>query len=290
MLRIVLTGHSPVLPKECLAPLASDGHAVESLRVDELESWRPATYPCVVVFGLSSETTTQLPEVVDLLAGRSQVSLLVCVSDPADPTLWRSLRDAHIHATVASTATPSEVFHRLAAASDLRRLDDLAQLSADKLDRVRQTLHGFRTVDMDTGLANRRALIQRLGEMLNLSQRYKRPLSLVGFRVTNHDKLLGSRSDDEISEAFEEIADELQLAQRASDLAARVHPNFFALMLPETPLDGAQIVATRMGQLLNDREYCYGIRLAVATAAATAEEGETDPRVLLAMVEDATNP
>ncbi len=278
-LRIILTGHDPVFPASTLAPVAADGHAVESIEVTELtETWRPKTSPALVCFGLSRETAPQLDAVARTIGTLAQVSFLASISDASDASLWDLARTLGIHAVVASEATAHEVRHRMAAASELRRLDDMAQLSANKLDRVRQTLQGFRHVDMDTGLSNRRALLQRLSDMLHLTQRYKRALSLVVFHVTNHAELCEELDEDSLSLHYEELADELQLAQRASDLAARISTDVFALMLPETPHDGAVIVAERMVQTLEGRAYTSGAPMCISTGVVTSTDGETEAR------------
>ena len=278
-LRIILTGGDPVFPAETLAPIAADGHAIESADVTAFdETWRPKTSPALVCFGLSRETAPQLDAVAKAVSALSQVSFLASVAEPADPSLWELARTLGIHAVVSTDANSCEVRHRMAAASELRRLDDMAQLSANKLDRVRQTLQGFRHVDMDTGLSNRRALLQRLGDMLHLTQRYKRPLSLVVFCVTNHKELAATLDEDSMSLHYEELADELQLAQRASDLAARISTDVFALMLPETPHDGAVIVAERMVETLEGRDYTSGEPMCISTGVVTSTDGETEAR------------
>jgi diguanylate cyclase (GGDEF)-like protein len=278
-LRIILTGQDPVFPPETLAPVAADGHAIESMDVAEFtDTWRPMSSPALVCFGLSRETAPQLDAVAKVIGTLAQVSFLAAVIEPADGSLWELARTLGIHAVVASNATSHEVRHRMAAASELRRLDDMAQLSANKLDRVRQTLQGFRHVDMDTGLSNRRALLQRLSDMLHLTQRYKRPLSLVVFHVTNHGSLSSTLDEDSLSLHYEELADELQLAQRASDLAARISTDVFALMLPETPHDGAVIVAERMVQTLEGRGYTSGEPMCISTGVVTSTDGETEAR------------
>lgn len=281
-LRIVLTGHDPAFPADTLTPIAADGHAVESAPPEAFdEAWRPLTSPALVCYGLSRESATSLEAVSKTVGTLAQVSLLVSVSDPSDASLWELVRTLGLHAVVASDATPHEIRHRMAAASELRRLDDMAQLSANKLDRVRQTLQGFRHVDMDTGLSNRRALLQRLADMLHLTQRYKRPLSLVVFHVTNHLPLSESLDEDSLSLHYEELADELQLAQRASDLAARISTDVFALMLPETPHDGAVIVAERMVETLEGRPYTSGAPMCISTGVVTSTDGETEARHMI---------
>jgi diguanylate cyclase (GGDEF)-like protein len=204
-----------------------------------------------------------------------EVSFLVAVSDPSDPGLWEAVRAAGVHGVVSAATSQEEITYRLNAAANLRRLDDMAKLSATKLEGVRKTLQGFRHVDMDTGLSNRRALLERLTDMLYLTQRYKRPLSLVVFHVRNHEALTDSLDPDDLSQCYEELADQLQLAQRASDLAARVSPDSFAIMLPETPLDGAQIVADRMSETLAQSN-SVGVTIDISTGVATSTDGEME--------------
>ncbi len=252
VLRIVTTGHD--LSADVVDLLESGGHSVESVAANLIgNDWRPQHLPAVVVYGLSAQSSAALPEVATRMGKLFEVSFLVIVCDPDDEGLWAVLRKHQVNAAVAATACGAEFQHRLLAAQNLRQLDQMAKLSEDKLKRVRKTLDGFRHVDMDTGLSNRRAILERLTDMLHLTKRYKRPLSLVVFYLRNHSTLQETLDPDDLSQGYEEIADQLRLVQRSSDLVARTRADTFALMLPETPLEGAKIVAERTRKALEQR-------------------------------------
>jgi diguanylate cyclase (GGDEF)-like protein len=108
--------------------------------------------------------------------------------------------------------------------------------------------------DALTGLANRRALDERLEEELDRARRYRTHLSLVLVDIDDFKQVndrYGHQSGDDLLRAF---ATALSGSLRELDLAARFGGEEFALLLPGTPSGGACIVAEQVRRLVSELE------------------------------------
>lgn len=123
------------------------------------------------------------------------------------------------------------------------RTADLQQRTAD-LQHANEELSRLSLTDPLTGLANRRALDQLLEKECARMNRTGVPVSLILFDVDFFKKLndsLGHQSGDEY---LISVAKELKgVAKRSMDMAARYGGEEFALVLPETDLPTARLIA-----------------------------------------------
>jgi len=108
-------------------------------------------------------------------------------------------------------------------------------------------LHGIvkrqAVTDELTGLANRRAFTEALGLELRRAERFESSLALIiadldDFKRVND--LFGHGVGDDLLKAFAEM---LEARTREIDLCARLGGEEFALLLPETDLEGAESLA-----------------------------------------------
>ncbi|MBP7861850.1 GGDEF domain-containing protein [bacterium] len=103
-------------------------------------------------------------------------------------------------------------------------------------------------LDMLTGLYNSRTFLKELKDELKRSKRYKRPVSLCMVSVDNFKELTrqyGALTSDGVVKYVGEI---LKGATRDVDIAARYSSEEFALIFPETGVQGATVVAERIRQ------------------------------------------
>jgi diguanylate cyclase (GGDEF)-like protein len=110
---------------------------------------------------------------------------------------------------------------------------------ADKLERLAM-------VDGLTGISNRRHFLENAGAEWSRYQRYNRPLSLLMIDI-DHFKSINDRfGHDAGDKALTHVAALCCEDNRASDVAARLGGEEFGLLLPETELDLAFLVAERL--------------------------------------------
>lgn len=124
-----------------------------------------------------------------------------------------------------------------------------------------------------TGLGNRRYFRELAAVELHRTRRYRRPLSLIyldvdGFERVNEKE--GYAAGDAILSAMGTV---LTSSFRASDVVARIAGDEFALMLPETSGQGAQVVAQKLRERLADAVKGTGRPITFSVAIIGFEDG-----------------
>ena len=137
-----------------------------------------------------------------------------------------------------------------------------------------------------TGLVNRRRFLDALRSEITKGQRLGGRLSVVltdldDFKLINDS--FGHHAGDQVLLAF---ADLLRAHGRDVDVAARLGGEEFAILLPETGVDGASVVAERLRQSLSGRRIRIAEKREVTVTAsfgvAEHEEGQSVDELLRA--------
>jgi two-component system cell cycle response regulator len=102
-------------------------------------------------------------------------------------------------------------------------------------------------IDAITGLYSWHGISRRIGEIAAAAQRYGRPLSCIVMAIG--DDANGDQAEPPPPDQLSRIADTLRRTVRTSDILARIGPNEFAIVAPDTPPQGAQVLARRLRQL-----------------------------------------
>jgi diguanylate cyclase (GGDEF)-like protein len=109
-----------------------------------------------------------------------------------------------------------------------------------------------------TGLLNRRYLQERMNEEVNRSKRYDYPMSFLMIDIDdfkNYNDLNGHQAGDQ---ALQITAHCLKVALRSADVACRYGGEEFGILLPQTPLNEASVIAERMRQRVAETLYPHG--------------------------------
>lgn len=110
-------------------------------------------------------------------------------------------------------------------------------------DQRSEELKEFAEHDPLTGLFNRRKMINRLTEIINLCQRYERPLSCIFLDLDDFKRVNDTYGHATGDEVLKLIASQLQQHLRRTDVSARWGGEEFIVALPETDLSTAEQVA-----------------------------------------------
>jgi diguanylate cyclase (GGDEF)-like protein len=146
----------------------------------------------------------------------------------------------------------------------------------DVTDLVRnaQQMEELATIDSMTGLYNRRHFWTLATAEWSRFQRYYRPLSVLMIDV-DHFKAVNDRYGHAVGdEALVAVADACREGKRSPDIVGRLGDEEFVMLLPETDLDQARIVAERVRQrvaasALRANEVRFNVTASVGFAAAS---------------------
>jgi diguanylate cyclase (GGDEF)-like protein/PAS domain S-box-containing protein len=140
----------------------------------------------------------------------------------------------------------------LLAAKERAELAELELQQAQLcLEEANSKLRQLVNTDSLTGVANRRCFDQRLEQEWLRLQRERQPLSLIVLDVDYFKKYNDFYGHPQGDRCLIQIAQALSSqVTRSTDLVARIGGEEFALLLPNTPLKGAETIAQRLQDYL----------------------------------------
>ena len=97
-----------------------------------------------------------------------------------------------------------------------------------------------------TGVLNRRAFDEKIAYEIERAERYSEPISMIIIDVDNFKQMNDQYGHDIGDKRLKKIAHIISVTSRSPDLVARIGGEEFAIILPNTPLEGAAILAERI--------------------------------------------
>lgn len=195
-------------------------------------------------------------------------------------------------AVVGLDRRPSKKTPQLPAAAR-KRLEAALEPCAIALDNALhvQRAEALSVTDDLTSLYNSRYLTQVLRREVKRASRSGRPLSLLfldldGFKLINdtHGHLFGSR-------ALVEAAHVIRSSARETDVVARFGGDEFALVLPDTGVEGAKAVGERVRERIANHEFLradgLNIRLTASVGIASLPDVASSEETLVQAADQA---
>ena len=115
-----------------------------------------------------------------------------------------------------------------------------------------EIIYRLMTNDGLTQAHNRRFFEQQLAAELSRAARYRRPISLVLFDIDYFKKINDTTGHLAGDEVLRQLAETVQNNIRSEDLFARIGGEEFAILMPETCMAGAYILAERLREMIAD--------------------------------------
>ena len=132
---------------------------------------------------------------------------------------------------------------------------------------VKKLVHLSRTDDL-TGLLNRRALIERLGDEVRRSRRYKADLALIICDIDYFKEINDTHGHDAGDKVLQIISSLMRDLLRQTDVIGRYGGDEFLFILPETALKGAREIAERIHEAVKEYEIKIGLDSPIKTTVS----------------------
>lgn len=144
----------------------------------------------------------------------------------------------------------------------------IIRLTRDAHELAQQT-----TIDPTTGMLNKRSFQARGAIEIQKARRYQRPLSLLRIDADQLNAIQTTYGADGGETVLRALTSSIFDGTRVSDLVARVDAEQFAILLPETNAQGAELLAERLRRKISDLSVpidgeMVGCTISVGVAAA----------------------
>jgi two-component system cell cycle response regulator len=140
------------------------------------------------------------------------------------------------------------------------KLSNIINVALDKWTRLQQAkadreeLERLAAFDLVTGLCNRRAVLAKLRELINLANRYREDFSLILLDIDHFRRVndrYGYLTGDEV---LENIAALIRGNIRDTDIAGRYGGEEFIILSPRTNLSSSWVAAERLRSIIEKAE------------------------------------
>jgi len=166
------------------------------------------------------------------------------------------------HDYLTKSFDKEELLARIKTQLEIRNLQVKLLKTNQELRDANLELHSLAVTDGLTRLFNHRFFHERLEEELSRAERYRYTVSLIMIDIDNFKGYNDSYGHLEGDKVLKMVANVFNELKRQSDVCARYGGEEFGLILPETDLEGAKMMAERI------RERVEKLKLKVEDARA----------------------
>jgi diguanylate cyclase (GGDEF)-like protein/PAS domain S-box-containing protein len=157
------------------------------------------------------------------------------------------------------------ITHFVAVSEDIT----LRKENEEKIQRLNAGLEQLAMTDYLTSLYNRRYFMQRGAEEFKRVGRTNQPLSLLMLDIDQFKKVNDTHGHEAGDMALQQVAATLKSSLRETDILGRIGGEEFAVLLPNTPLKEAAILAERVCRSVGN----LGIKIPAAILTITISIG-----------------
>jgi diguanylate cyclase (GGDEF)-like protein len=156
-------------------------------------------------------------------------------------------------------------------------VDTLARRAGPAIANARHYAEAREQAELDslTGLRNRRLFYDFLSREIARAQRYDHCVSLIVFDLDDFKRIndrIGHLGGDAV---LAEVADRIRRVVRSSDIACRVGGDEFAVILPESNREDAELLADRIAHTIRGQKIAKAGALTISAGVAELHPGDT---------------
>jgi two-component system cell cycle response regulator len=216
---------------------------------------------------------------------RTRKASVLMIADPDDkPRILRGL-DIGVHDYVLRPVDRNELVARVRTLVRRKRF-------ADRLRESVQTSMELAVTDALTGLHNRRYLDSHLGGLFDEAVLRGRPMSILVMDIDRFKSINDSFGHDAGDEVLREFSMRVRAHTRGIDVVARFGGEEIVVVVPDTPLEGAEAVAERIRERVEAMPFAVhrGTRqvgVTVSIGVAAREDRDTAPAEVLKRADQA---
>jgi diguanylate cyclase (GGDEF)-like protein len=175
---------------------------------------------------------------------------------------------------VGAAVILNNISERILAEGELSEANKRLQRLNDELKRKNKRLQESSVTDSLTRLYNHRHIIERLQEHVSASDRYQRHLSVMMFDIDFFKKVNDTYGHPFGDEVLEQVSKTLRQEIRTVDIAGRYGGEEFLVVMPETDLSEALVIAERVRLAMEALTWKHPITLTISAGVAMWQKGE----------------
>jgi diguanylate cyclase (GGDEF)-like protein len=157
----------------------------------------------------------------------------------------------------------------------------LTQIKQNSLRRLALT-------DQVSGAYNKRHFYHTLDREISRSENSQDPISLIALTVDDYHQMVDIHGRRSINNFLSLFTDRSRNIIRAGDEIFRLEEDFFILLLPHCPNDGAIVLMERIKRNLQQQPWMPISELNLSTSAATWSTGETSQELQKRLLQSLT--
>ncbi|MBY6757704.1 GGDEF domain-containing protein [Clostridium botulinum] len=118
--------------------------------------------------------------------------------------------------------------------------------------RLQKEYRDLITIDKTTGLSNLKGFYIDLDREISKAKRHKLNLSLMIVKIQYYDELNAILGEKKMEEILKIISNVITLAIRGEDISYKLNKDTFAILMPSTNLQGAEVVKNRIKESISE--------------------------------------
>ncbi len=153
-------------------------------------------------------------------------------------------------------------------------------LAHDDLEKSVNELHQLSMIDVLTNIYNRRYFFEIAKNLVSIATREQKPLSLLMIDIDYFKKINDNYGHQAGDFVLIYLVKEIEKSMRTSDVFARIGGEEFTILLDDTSLDGARVIAEKIRHIVENKTFIYNtIAIDITISIGMSELNRENPLI-----------